>query len=434
MVVRLPAAVIAAVVFSAMPALSAISLGSDDDAPRAAAPRIDSRSRWEQRLLTLNGGLVLRGKARLLGEAWELKSGAEGVRSVPALAVVADRTVTDAKAEVITRRRDVLRAKAGERVPLAEWMLSVGLYTEALAELSDALDEQPDCPEVLALLARDGLPLAVPAVDLSTGEGQAVLLDYGARSPASLQELTILALDETPLKARRDLLTSLESGLSSKEPVRREFSARALRRLFAGSAVRPLTVRTILDSSDDVRREAALALRDTGEESVIEPLARALESEHSTVRTHAAEALGMTGFAAAVEPLALRLSTLAPTGGGGSLAPRGTIFVGRQISYVQDYDAEIATNATIADPIIGVVQEGVTLDARIFGVSGNIGYAYTHETKSIRRALGGLTGLKVNDTNPAWKRWWRTEGASWLAENIPATAVSQVGAEDGDAG
>ena len=53
-------------------------------------------------------------------------------------------------------------------------------------------------------------------------------------------------------------------------------------------------------------------------------------------------------------------------------APRLTVFntqranvtVVNQIAYVQDYDVEIATNSTIADPVIGTVQDGVVLDVR----------------------------------------------------------------------
>lgn len=53
-------------------------------------------------------------------------------------------------------------------------------------------------------------------------------------------------------------------------------------------------------------------------------------------------------------------------------APRLTVFntqranvtIVKQIAYVQDYDVEIATNATIADPVIGTVQDGVVLDVR----------------------------------------------------------------------
>lgn len=43
---------------------------------------------------------------------------------------------------------------------------------------------------------------------------------------------------------------------------------------------------------------------------------------------------------------------------------RSNISIKNQQAYVQDYDVEIATGASIADPIIAVVEEGVTLDVR----------------------------------------------------------------------
>lgn len=43
---------------------------------------------------------------------------------------------------------------------------------------------------------------------------------------------------------------------------------------------------------------------------------------------------------------------------------RANVTIVKQRAYIQDYDVEIATNATIADPIIGVVQSGVVLDVK----------------------------------------------------------------------
>lgn len=43
---------------------------------------------------------------------------------------------------------------------------------------------------------------------------------------------------------------------------------------------------------------------------------------------------------------------------------RANVTIAQQQAYVQDYDVEIATNATIADPVIGVVQSGVVLDVK----------------------------------------------------------------------
>jgi type II secretory pathway component GspD/PulD (secretin) len=43
---------------------------------------------------------------------------------------------------------------------------------------------------------------------------------------------------------------------------------------------------------------------------------------------------------------------------------RASLTVLNQVAYVQDYDVEIAQGASIADPIIAVVQDGVVLDVK----------------------------------------------------------------------
>ena len=43
---------------------------------------------------------------------------------------------------------------------------------------------------------------------------------------------------------------------------------------------------------------------------------------------------------------------------------RANLTVVNQISFVQDFDVEVAQTSFIADPVIGVVQDGLTLDVR----------------------------------------------------------------------
>ena len=395
--------------------------------PAAAAPQVasDDHQPIAQRLLTLHGGLVVRGTTRADDGRWSWKRDGSWV-DLPLGAVVSVRDEDDARVELSQRRSKLRKAAPAQRVPLVEWMLKTGFYTEGMAELDRMLAEDPDDPATLGLLDRDNLPVRVPSLggDASgTGGGEvADLLDYAARSPASLQELVVRELSHLSLSERRSLQPRLAAGLVSPESLRRRFSALALRRLFPGFSVDELTRRAVLDPAEEVRIQAALALRDTGEESVVDPLARALASASSTVRTHAAQSLGLSGFAAAVEPLALRLSSLKPGGAGGQVAPRGTIFVGRQIAYVQGFSAEIATNSAIGDPLIGTLQEGVTLDAKVFGASGGGGYTYSHETKQLRHSLAKLTGVNVRDTNSAWKQWWKTSGEGWVREHMVTIA------------
>jgi len=370
-------------------------------------------ARADDSLLTLGNGLVLRGEAEAVAGGWRLTR-ASGTSLVPAELVVAVADADEVEAAWRERRRALRHATPAERVPLAAWSLEVGLYRQALSELDSILEQAPDEPAALALLARDDLPVVVPALEPADLRGLPGLLDYAARSPAALQELAVARLGELPLGEQRGLPERLTAELSHADGNRRRFAALALRRLFPGLSLGALTCAALVDPSEPVRVQAALALADSGDEAVVDPLARALESDSSTLRTRAAAALGLVGQLAAVEPLALRLTTLSPSGRGGALVPRGTLFVGRQISYVQGFEAELASNAAIGDPLIGVVQEGVTLDARVFGTSGG-GVSYTAETATLRRSLARLTGAEVGDSNAAWKRWWRGVGQEWVA-------------------
>jgi hypothetical protein len=185
-------------------------------------------------------------------------------------------------------------------------------------------------------------------------------------------------------------------------------AARGLGRQFPGEAIEGLCVRSVLDGSEDVRIQAALALGQAGEPAVIVPLVRALSSGHGTVRTNAIEALGRAGYPAAVEPLIGHLANLQL--GGGGRAPAANIFIGSQMAYVQDFDVEVASGAAAADPQINVLMEGSVLDVRVHGISVQ---STRIECQRLRGALGRLTGVRPGDTNTAWLYWWQASGGDW---------------------
>ncbi len=56
-------------------------------------------------------------------------------------------------------------------------------------------------------------------------------------------------------------------------------------------------------------------------------------------------------------------------GNGGGAGPRANISVIKQQAIVKDYDVQVAQNSAVADPIVGVVSEGVVLDVKVLGVS-----------------------------------------------------------------
>ncbi len=394
------------------------SASAADSATQDARAPLDEANR----ILHLRDGSIVRGRTRFDGSKWELRQ-AQGWQAIPAAAVVRHAS----EREVLERSQSLLaKARRGEptqRLMAADWMLREGLADEALRELQALLDTDPDHAGVLRLLNSPPVPLAAPG---SSADEPLDALRSLARRPRVVQELGLIALAR---RANQEALdAALNSALHSPASAMRAIGALAMRRLRTGERSRELLSRAVLDSSEDVRTQAALALRDAGEEALLLPLMRALGSKHSGVRSNAAEAMGIMGYAAAVEPLVSRLTALsAPqSGGGGWRAPASNIFVGRQVAYVQDYDVEVAQFSSIADPQINVALEGSVLDVRVIGVSE---YTVAVESRRIRAALGKLTGVNPGSTNRSWLDWWERNKASWGVRS-PASGgpVSQGGA------
>jgi hypothetical protein len=73
--------------------------------------------------------------------------------------------------------------------------------------------------------------------------------------------------------------------------------------------------------------------------------------------------------------------------------------VGRQQSYIQDFDVEIAQAAAIGDPIVQTIRDGILLDFKILGGHGE---GWTVERAGYAQALQQLTG---RDYGEDWKRY-----------------------------
>ena len=184
-----------------------------------------------------------------------------------------------------------------------------------------------------------------------------------------------------------------------------------MRRLHPGEPNPSLLPRALADPSEDVRLQAALALRAADDPELLAACLEALDHEASLVRSHAADTLAVIGKRQAVEPLMQHLVRIGPgqaTAAGGS---RGSVFVGTQRAYVAGVRADVANNAAIADPVIGVIGEGATLDARVLGTST----ATRSESEAVRSALGRITGASPGTTVRAWERWWKENGDAWRA-------------------
>jgi hypothetical protein len=165
--------------------------------------------------------------------------------------------------------------------------------------------------------------------------------------------------------------------------------------------VRSLLRSSVHDPDAAVRAAAGDALRVVAHADAVRPLVRALGSAEPRVRMNAADALGRLGNGVAVRNLVQRVHWVAGP------SNRANIQVLNQVSYIRDFDVEIAQLAQIGDPIIGLLQDGVALDFKVFGAEG-------WETRIERMAYDGalerLTGKSFDGDGAKWAKWWEDEG------------------------
>jgi hypothetical protein len=373
----------------------------------SAQAQVPEEAREAERLLHLADGRVVRARSRFVDGAWQVQRDGEW-SSLPEGTVSSAKLVRDVIAESKRLAKEVPRDDLDKRVALADWMLREGLIDEALDQLDRVLRADPDQASALKLLAQPPQPLSI--AQFATEDPEA-LVKAAAGAPPAVRELAIQKLAALSGAHSCELL---RTQLTSPIVRARAFAAVALRRLCPTDELRPLAVRSLLDGSEEVRREASLSLKAANVEAAILPAVRALASNSEVVRANAIESLGMMGYPAAVEPLVMRLAALQSSGSSHS-APRAHIYVGKQQAYIQDFDVEVAQGAAIADPMINTLVEGSLLDARVIGVTV---FTTAVESQRIRSSLAKLTGEERSAKG--WLDWWALNGSK-TADKAPPT-------------
>ncbi len=402
---------------------------AEDDAPHAA---VDPDTRTRARLLHLVGEGVVRGTSRFVGDHWEIERG-NGWTALPTGAVAEAKLEKDVLKEARSQLADVRRAGPDEKVEVARWLAREGLLKESFDEIEELLAAHPDHDGTLALL-RDlaptiGMPKSVPlAQDVSAAIEP--LLSYAANAPMSLREMAVVQLED--IEDREELHAALRRDLRHENGARRQLALIGLRRLFPTQLDEDLghdlLHRALYDRYEDVRRHASLNLGATHELGLELNVVQALASPNAAVRVHAVQALGAmkASSPAAVGALVSNLTTAAARGDGWS-GPRAFAFFGTQRAFVQGFEAEVAQNAVIADPLVGTVQEGATIDVRVLGVSSRSPYAASAERGATVAALESITGASPGTSAKAWSRWWKDNEADWLASHAaPATSTAST--------
>ncbi len=200
---------------------------------------------------------------------------------------------------------------------------------------------------------------------------------------------------------RGEACVPLITGLSVGRPRSREFAARALGELMVPNAIRPLARRALIDRERTVRRSCMQSLARMHRrwpEAVAGPFVQALETRSIAKRSRAVDALGVLRHEAAIPVLIREFEYI------GGRGPRVNVFAGRQQAYVRDYDAEVATGAAIAKPVIGTVQSGAVLDARVLQTRRIVREYHF----AVARALRSISGARIGTDPAAWRRWQKS--------------------------
>ena len=396
-------------------------------------------------VVRLRNGDLLEGRATDLGETVQVIKGEQTVVLPWSEVEVVRRDAT--AADEFKSRRDALKdSDAKGLLALAIWARRQGLLDECRVAAEAAIKAEPGnagarellgegktcdgwkCGEAMlkakGFVHRDGrwmLQSESDALDrraarereASEEEKRAARLleSLGDASPAvRTYAAESLASVDPALKRRMYLV-----GARHKNAAVRRESAAGLGVKGDEGAARTLLQLAVKDSDPQVRAAAAASLKSLHIREVVTPLLRSANSENAQIRMNAAEALGNYGDKMGVETLVRLVHWVS---GSGSRVNFQSL---NQVSYVSDYDVEIAQLAQIGDPIVQQLREGTILDVRVFSAEGT---DIEIERRAYTKALGQLTGKGFGDDTKAWVSWWNEEGRQEAASAAKAEAAA----------
>lgn len=203
------------------------------------------------------------------------------------------------------------------------------------------------------------------------------------------------------LEDARFKLAPLAMALRVEPPSLRVYAAEELGKLGDLRAAPALLKRAIYDPEAQVREAVVDALREFDAPETVHPLGRALGSLTSETRVRSAEALARLGDVSAMGYILHRWHA---TSGD---FPRVYFASLTQVSYVQDFDVEVAQTSFIADPVVGVLQEGFSHAVKVLGAEHGF---TTVERVGLHKSMVKLAGMDLGQDPQPWLRFWKEEG------------------------
>ena len=224
----------------------------------------------------------------------------------------------------------------------------------------------------------------------------------GDRAKATKAERLFARIDDA------DKMRPLTVALTLRSTAMRIRAAQELQRIGDDRALRPLLARILREPAPKARVAMARAAGSLKVPAAVHTLARALDARDEVVRRRAAEALGYLGEVEAMPYL------IAKWEGRSGDFPRVYISQVKQLSYIQDFDVEVASTAFIADPIVGVAQPGTALGVKILATEQTQSWAIG--TSVLQRSLSSLAGGAKASSAKGWRRWWDDNAETLLRD------------------
>jgi len=311
---------------------------------------------------------------------------------------------------------------------LAQWAASNTLADQATLQLKRAIRIDPDHEKAHAALGHMQYDEQwMTANEIMTAKGfinvdgnwmthdehQWITQRSLARKESSVfssMDIATLSDAETMAEIKRMIRSMKEDeqkaflldGLTHDVEGLRKFCAKELARFAEESSFDALLRSALLDTKREVRKQAVDSLQRVStmtNVSAEDKFIEAMSDERALVRFAATDALAQIGGPSGVRTL-IKNYRLTYSGG-----PRSFIAFMKQLSYIEDYDVQVATGSTIADPVIGVLQTGTVLDAQPLRITE---YIQVVERKLIWGALNKIRG-DSNDQPQSlenFNHWW----------------------------
>lgn len=384
-------------------------------------------------VLTTTDGLVLEGKVERLPNGWVRITTEAGTVDFAKSAVASVKKGASPRATFLATAAGVDEKDVTQQYRLALGAEEAGLRDLAQAYLKRVIALKPDHRAARRALGyerldgqwvrsdeahrRKGLVLfrgrwMLPAeVEASSGARPAAATAASIKVPADVERMESvirkLATGAAPVQRAAKLALAgsrtallLEAALRTlydKDPKVRIASARLLAEIGDEAALRPLIFSGARDKDAGVRREAVLAAASLGHDDTAVPFTRALGSKNKRLVANAAEALALLGDQRAAGYIVKRLRSHGSS-------TRNVVSFLNQVSYVRDYDVEIAQASNIANPDVARISEGVVLDIKVLDAS----FTKTWIEPILVKAFNELVGQSLSSAQ---------EVADWYAEN-----------------